>query len=487
MKLFLSLAVSLVISFSSHAQLKQVFTLDQIIDLSQAESPEVKLAEIRQSNAYWRNQSYLADYKPQIDLDLLAPNLNRSIQSITLQDGTESFIRRALINSSAGVSLSQNISSTGARVFASSGIERLDILKTDAINPSTSYLSNPINIGFVQPLFSFNSLKWNKKIQPLIYEESKARYSEDMEAVASQGVQRFFDLLISQLDLSSSYNRKEVSDTLYNLGLGRYEVGNISESELLQLELSVMNADADVSRNKLNVQTSTEELRNFLGIQEEINFELEAPLDIPDVNIDEELALSYSRLNRSRIIELQRILLEAERNVQETKAGTGLNGEISGRFGITGDGPNINAAYGSFLDQEQVQLRLTIPIADWGKSKAQFEIAKSNYELVELNTQLETINFEREVLINAQQFTLVKENIRLSKRSYEAAQKRYDLSQKRYLIGKVDVTELMLAENEQEDQRKRYIESIRDFWVAYYKIRSLTLYDFIEGKDLLQD
>lgn len=445
------------------------------------------MAEIRQSNAYWRNQSFLADYKPQIDLDVLAPNLNRSIQSITLPDGTESFIRRSLINSRAGISLSQNISSTGARVFASSGIQRLDILKTSSINNSTSYLSNPINIGFVQPLFAFNELKWNKKIQPLVYQESQARYSEDMEAVAFRGVQRFFDLLIAQLNLNSARSRKEVSDTLYVLGQGRYEVGNISESELLQLELSVMNADADLSRNRLNVQTATEELRNFLGIQEEVSFQLDAPLEIPDIIIDENVALSYSKLHRSRILELQRTLLEAERDVVATKAATGLNGEITGTFGITGDGQSLGSAYGELLDQEQFALSLRIPIADWGKSKAQYEIAKSNYELVALNVQLETINFEREVLINAQQFELVKENVKLSKRSYEAAQKRYDLTQKRYLIGKVDITELMLAENEQEDQRKRYIESIRDFWLAYYRIRSLTLYDFISDRDLIKE
>jgi outer membrane protein TolC len=487
MKLILQITICFFILLNAKAQDTQKFTLSEIIEISQAESPQVKLAEIRQSNAYWRNQSFLADYKPQIDIDLLAPNLNRSIQSVTLPDGTASFIRRSLINSSAGVSLSQNISSTGARVFATTGIERLDILKTNAINASTAYLSNPINIGFVQPLFAFNELKWNKRIQPLIFEESKARYSEDMEAVASQAVSRFFELLIAQLNLSSAYNRKEVADTLYQLGQGRYNVGNISESELLQLELSVMNADADVSRNKLNVQTSTEELRNFLGVQEEIRFELESPLEIPEVEIDEQRALSFSKLNRSRILELQRILLQAERDVEETKAATGLNGELAGTFGVTGDGPNINQAYGMLLDQEQLQLRLRIPIADWGKSKAQYEIAKSNYELIELNTQLETVNFEREVIINAQQFSLVKDNVRLSKRSYEATQKRYDLSQKRYLIGKVDITELMLAENEQEEQRKRYIESIRDYWLAYYKIRSLTLYDFISEKHLLQE
>ena len=148
---------------------------------------------------------------------------------------------------------------------------------------------------------------------------------------------------------------------------------------------------------------------------------------------------------------------------------------------------SFSDAYTGLFDQEVVTLNLTVPIADWGKSKARYEIAKSNFELVNLNTKLDQVNFENEVTIAVQQFELVKENVVLAKRSYEASQKRYDLTRKRYVIGKVDVTQLNLADREQESQRQAYIQSINQFWSAYFEIRSLTLYDFIEGKSLVTD
>jgi len=136
-------------------------------------------------------------------------------------------------------------------------------------------------------------------------------------------------------------------------------------------------------------------------------------------------------------------------------------------------------------DQEIVSLTLTVPLADWGRSKANYEMAKSSYDLVNLNTQLERINFENQIKIAIQQFELVKENVYLSKKSYEVSQKRYDLTRKRYVIGRVDITDLNLADREQEAQRKNYILSITQFWQRYFEIRSLTLYDFINDKSLV--
>jgi hypothetical protein len=39
---------------------------------------------------------------------------------------------------------------------------------------------------------------------------------------------------------------------------------------------------------------------------------------------------------------------------------------------------------------------------------------------------------------------------------------------------------------QEKDQAKRnYIETLRDFWIAYYEIRKLTLYDFENMKAIV--
>lgn len=483
---FTLLTLLLSLSYLINAQTEETFTLDDIIVLAQSESPQVKLAEMRKSNAYWTNQSFLADYRPQIDLGVILPSLNRSVALIDLPDGSSGFRQRSQMRNNLSLSLTQNITATGATVFASSSIERLDVFKVDNNDATQSYRSNPLFFGFSQPIFGFNQLKWNKKIRPLEYQESEARFSEELEAVAFQSVERFFKLLIAQMNLKAALDRKVVADDLYKLGQNRFSVGNIAETDLLQLEMDVMRSSTDISRGRLEQQTANEELRNFLGLYDDIKFNLELPLEVPDILIDMDIALAQARKNRSTILGLQRRLLEAEIDVERNKANNGLNGELSGEIGVSGFGGNVADAYSTLIDQEVITFRLSIPIADWGKAKARYEIAKSNYELIDLNTGLEKINFENDVKIAVQQFELVKENVTLSKRSYEASQKRYDLTKKRYVIGKVDITQLNLADIEQESQRQAYARSINQFWSAYYQIRSLTLYDFINNVPLVR-
>ncbi len=464
------------------------YSLDlfQVITLAQSDAPDALLAETRFTNASWRYKSYLANYKPQLDLGATIPDLSRTIDAITLPDGTEKFINRSLLNSSAFTTLTQNIPLTGGSIFAYSSLRRLDILKTSTINASKSYLTTPISINIQQPLFQFNPMKWDRILSPIEYEESQKEYSEDMEEVAYQAVQYFFDVLNAQLNLEAANQERANADTLFEIGSGRYQVGKIAETELLQLELRVMNADAALAEAELNLQTSTEQLRNHLGIREATSFNLLSPDEIPDIQISPQDALDQARLNRSDIISYRRRQLEADRDVEQEKKSQGVNLDINGRFGLTQTSTTFSDAYANPLDQEVFTLRLTVPIADWGKQEARKQIALSNQKLIYQTIEQEKVNFERDILIKVQQLDLKRESVTRATKALEAAEKRLDLTHKRYVIGKVDITELNLANNEREKNRQAYITALRNFWEAYYEIRLLTLYDFINKKPLLK-
>lgn len=460
-------------------------SLPEVVALAQSDAPDVLIANTKLNNNYWRYQSFLADYKPQIDVQATVPNLNRSISSITLPDGTDAFINRALMSSSLDVRLSQQITATGGTVFASTGLERIDIFKTSSASASSSYLSAPISVGFIQPLFAYNQLKWNKKIEPLRYSERTKEFAEEMEAVAFVAANLFFDVLIAQLNLEAAEQDKINADTLYAISKGRFRVGKIAETELLQIELQSLNADANVAQAGLNVQTNTEQLRNHLGIKEAVNFELETPTDIPTFLVEAEKALKFAQMNRSNSINFERRLIEARSEVEQADKDR-FDIQMFGRFGLTQTSESFGNAFSNLLDQERFNLGINMPIADWGKTKSQREIAKSNLELTQVSIEQERVNFERDVLIRVQQFDLVRNQVKLAKRAYEAGIKREDITRKRYLIAKIGITELNIAITEKESARRNYVTALQAFWIAYYRLRSLTLYDFAEDKSLVK-
>jgi hypothetical protein len=46
------------------------------------------------------------------------------------------------------------------------------------------------------------------------------------------------------------------------------------------------------------------------------------------------------------------------------------------------------------------------------------------------------------------------------------------------MIGKADVSSLTLSLNRQQEAQRNYINALKNYWLSYYKIRRLTLYDF---------
>ena len=99
-------------------------------------------------------------------------------------------------NSSLNLSFSQSIAATGGTIFGTTQLQRFD----DFDRKNTLYNGVPYGIGYSQPIFQFNQLKWDKKIEPLKYNESKQAYIESMEQIAIKASGYFFDLLLAQVN-----------------------------------------------------------------------------------------------------------------------------------------------------------------------------------------------------------------------------------------------------------------------------------------------
>jgi outer membrane protein TolC len=477
-------ACTLALTFALHAQDTLQVSLEEVVTLSLGGAPDVKIAQTAVKNDYWRYQSFLADYRPQIRLTATLPNLNRSIQPITLPNGNDAFIDRALMTNSVGLRIDQDIALTGGSVFAITGLERIDGFET-ATNPrSISYLSTPAAIGFTQPIFGFNRLRWDKLIRPLEYEEAKRGYSEDMANVAYDAAELFFDVLIAQLNLEAAIRDKRDADTLLTISQGRFDVGRIAETELLQIELSAMNADANIASSQLNLQTSTEQLRNFLGVKQATFFLPETPDELPVFDIDVDQALSLARRHRSESVQFERQLKEAERQVAQAKGQTGPSLTVSGFIGLSQTANDFGDAYVDPLNQERLNIGLEVPIADWGKDRSEREIARSNQELTQLQVEQARINFEREIIIKVQQFSLQRNQVELAKRAYDVAQRQLSITRKRYRIGKIGITDLNISISAEASARTAYVNALRNFWLAHYDLQRITLYDFEEQQSL---
>lgn len=456
------------------------YSLQQIIDIAKTNSPGARIIKQKYLAAYWTYKSYKASKKPALILNGTLPSINRGIERITQFDGTDAFRARSLANYDLGLSINEDVPLTGGKVFLSSGVQRIDLFGS---NPSTSYLSTPLSIGFTQPIFAFNELKWKSRIEPLKYDESISLYFEALERISTEAAGFFFGLLGAEMDYEINKKNYSNNDTILKIAKGRYNLGKIAENELLQIELSFLNSGNALERSRIDLEIAKQELKKFLGFSPDERLELIPEIPLNPLQISPEMAVKEALKNSASLKSIERKKLETLMNLKIRDQGFVLN--MTGSYGLTQSGASIDAAYSKPQDQQQFLIGFSAPIWDWGHGRADSRIAQADYAMEETRLNQEQKSGEQEVYFKALRFNILKDQLFIASRADTVANKRYEVTKQRYMIGKIDITTLNIASSEKDLAKRHFFEALRNYWTDYYEIRRLTLYDFELNQPLL--
>ena len=458
----------------------QKISLSEAIKLAQVESPDYKASLNRNEASFWRNKNYFASFLPQLKLNATIPSYSKSTRRITNDNGQDIFVNQNQSRIDATISLSQNVPYTGGNLSINSQIERIDIFGDTA---TKRYSVVPFSINYFQNSLFYNPFKWDKKIEPLVFEESKREFIESMEQISQRTSQLYFSLLKAQIQLKIAQNNLANKDTLFQIAKGRFRMGKIAENDLLQMELSVLNSKNNITTNLIALKRTSQNLARYLGLDTE-DLELEIPKNLTLFKVDVKKALKEAESNRKFVIEYRRRRLESEKELARVRGENRLEINVNANFGISQQGSVFNDLFQDFNQQQNVTLTLGIPIFDWGVSKSRRRLAKANLDLVKTNLEQEKQAFEQEIYLHTLNWASERDFLATSEKAQEIAIKRYDITQKRYILGKITITDLNLAQEEKDKSVVKYLNSLEKFWVDYYILRRLTLYDFINDKKI---
>jgi len=469
----------------SYSQEAKKLTLDEVSELSEEQSLQGILAKHMFRASYWEFRTFKAEYLPSLTLTGTFPEYNRIYEKeYDYSTGKEYYVEKNTNNILGELSLTQNIGFTGGSISLQSDLRRFDVLGDDG---STQYISTPVSINYNQPLFRYNDLKWQKQIEPLKYEEAKKSYLANIEEVHLSAVRRFFQLALAQINMEIANMNYANADTLYRLAQGRYELGTIAENDMLQMELSFLNAETARNQARYNLNDMKQRLSSFLGYTENVEIELVIPDEIPKFNVNADEVLNLALENNPEMISYQVQLLEASRSVAQARAERGLNANMNIRYGLQGQDIIIPGAYQSLDDQQRISIGFTIPILDWGLRKGRYMMAQSSQEVTKTQVQQSMIDFEQQLFLDVAQFNLQEDQVRIAAKSDTVAMKMYEVTKQRFLIGNVDVLELNNADTKKDENKRGYIQALQEYWTFYYNLRSLTLYNFEVRKPIEYD
>lgn len=464
---------SLLLCTTLHAQEVLSLTLDEAIALAHEQSAQAVAAQHKYRAAYWNWRTFKANYLPSLTFNSFS-SLNRSINSVTLPDGSDSFLHRDQLLNNASVTINQNVSFLGGNLFLETGVERLDLF-SDKVH---SFKSTPVVIGYSQSLFGYNHLKWDKKIEPTRYAESEKSYLETLELVSAMATNKFFELAIAQSKLQSANYNYAAADTLFRYAKGRYDIGTITENEMLQLEINHLTEQSNQLNAGIEVDNTVQDLRSFLGMRDNVEIRAEVSGDVPVFIVPVEEALNFAWQNSPDIEMFAFRQLQSESNVAQAKASRGFKADLYMQVGLTQTAERLSVAYRHPMDQQLVSVGIRIPLVDWGVGKGRVEVARSNLEKTKIEIGQARTDFEANVIKLVKQFNLQANRVAIAKKTSERAAQRNEVAYRLYLLGRSSLLDLNAAIAEKDSTQRAYINALHNYWNLYYMLRSITGYDF---------
>ncbi|HEY9450005.1 MAG TPA: TolC family protein, partial [Gemmatimonadaceae bacterium] len=454
-------------------------TLRDAITIARERGLAGEAARSARAAARWRNRAFGARRLPQLSLDGRLPDYNRAIIPVIQPGGETQFRTQSQTLSALNLRLSQVVPLTGGRVFLSSGLTRVD---QSGSTLGRLWQSTPVLIGLTQDIFRPNSLAWDSREQSLDAEIAERQYREAREDVAIATASAFFDLYAARVDLDNATTNVAVNDTLYTLSQGRYQVGKIGENDLLQSELALLRARTALDGARLDHSRALAALKLLLHVPADTALEIAAPVDVPIMQVDTAVAVAEALRNRSqlRTFELQKV--QAHRRVNEARLSSGLGATITATAGFNQTAPLLGDAYHSLLDQQQLTVSVAMPLIQWGARHADIEAARAEERRVASTNEAARESTAQEAHFAALQFTQAERLLALSAKSDTVGSKRFEVAKNRYVIGKIGINDLYVAQSEKDAALESYVRALRDYWLSYFRLRRLTLYDFAAGQ-----
>ncbi|MDE6490915.1 MAG: TolC family protein [Muribaculaceae bacterium] len=452
-------------------------TLHEAIAIARTNSVDAAVALDELKSAYWEYRAFRAGLLPEVGFEAVLPGYFKQYNAYQRDDGSFTFVRSNYMQLTGALSVSQSIWPTGGTLSLTTS---LDFLRQLDGNTGSRFMTVPVALTLNQPVFGVNTVKWNRRIEPVRYREAAARFMTATENVSMIAISNYFDLLMARENVNVARQNLINAEKLHDVAVVKRRMGQISENDLLQLELNKLNARSTLTDAESQMKSSMFRLRSFLDIEDDVELEPEVPERVSHVEIHYDDALGRAIDNNAFTHNQRRRQLEADYEVAKAK-GDMRRIDLYASIGYTGADGSIGNAYRRMNDNQVVQVGVKIPILDWGRRRGRVKVAQSNRQVVESRLRQEAMEFKQDMFILVERFNNQQEQVEIAAMADTIAQKRYRTNVETFMIGKISTLDLNDSQVRKDEQRRDYVNELYLYWYYYYQIRGLTLWDYARG------
>lgn len=458
-------------------------TLDDAVAMARVRSVDAAVALDELKTAYWEWRTYRADLLPEVSFKATAPSYSNQYTPYMNSDGDYSFVKNNYLEAQGQLSVTQNVRLTGGQISLNSS---LDFMRMYGEGGGNRFMTIPVALTFNQPIFGTNTMKWESRIEPVRYSEAKAAFLSATENVALATVDYYFTLIMSRENLATAEQNLNIAEKLYAVAVEKRKMGQISENDLLQMELNMLDARSSLTDCRSTLKSDMFRLRSFLDLEEDVEIIPVVPSEVPVAEISYGDALDRALANNKFAKNMRRRQLEADYEVAKAK-GNMREINLFLQVGYTGTDMQMGDAYSRLKGNQLAQVGFSIPLLDWGKRRGKVKVAESNRRVTQSRLRKESMDFNQELFVLVERFCSQQSQLEIAVRSNDIARKRYDTNVQTYLIGRISTLDLNDSQVKKDESMRQYVNELYKFWSYWYQIRSLTLYDYQRHTDINAD
>jgi len=308
-----------------------------------------------------------------------------------------------------------------------------------------------------------NAQLWESmKLSALDVEMAVEQARSSKIGMVKQVKQAFYAVLLAQKSHEVVGQVYENARKNYEKTEQRFNVGKVSEVERLRAQVTMMNAEPNVSSAENAVLLATWQLKAVMGI--DLETEVQVVGDLNDYTeqmltpyVSEEDISSNSSLLQ---LDIQDRMLESTLRMQKKQYLPILAASINYNYSAMGDDelrwfPSSTAA-----------LSLSIPVFDGFQKHNAIKQTKVTRNMLALQREDAERNLRIAIRNFNDQMALCIKNYQAANATVEIAQKSYDISEKMYEVGKATLVELNDAQVALQQSQLTQAQAVYNFMVT---------------------
>lgn len=442
----------------------------------------VKVKRLSYENSLLEYDNFRKSLLPSFSLNFTPLSFIHSLRLLqNYSTGEYSNIEEFSNTISGGLTIAQKVPLTGGVLTVGSNLSYLKEYAKD----KQSYSSVPIYISYSQPLFGGGkSMNFEKAILKLRNDLAIKEFCTFLSTEQQKILSLYLDAYSNKIDINFYSKLVSIGDSLLMHTKVKKSIGIITEYDYNQIELQHIDNQIALEKSQYAYKAAIRLLEDELSIYD-IEIEELSMANFPR-HIDEELVLCFVRQNNPLYQQMDVGRLNAEYTLYQTKINNRFNAHISLSYGLNQySTTTFRDAYYRPDQQQVASITLNIPIYQWGITRNKLKIAQNEYQTALLEQEYALKGFKKEIQDYVFDYNISRELIDVADRRYNLSAQQYQFASQKFKLGKMASIELTNANKDFFEAKQNYISVLKKLFISYYKIRHVSLHDFIVNKDLM--